>query len=234
MLLQLASLLFVGIFAQLEGAHAEEQPVPKPAPTLEPVDEAARKPDFLAFRLQLQDTVKKKDVEALLPHIAGNIQLGKTNESGLDAFRKFWKLDESPGDSKLWQELNDVLRLGGAFLEDGRFLAPYVYAKWPRDVDRFDYAVVTGSNVYIRAKPIRESPHVAQLSYAIVRNYPVSRGELVIDTLGGETYPWRKIGLPEGNTAFVWGKFVRSPLEYRAVFEKIDGVWQLSHFVSGE
>lgn len=47
------------------------------APTLQPVDEAARRPDFVVFRRRLQDAVARKDAAAILDVVAFNSPTGE-------------------------------------------------------------------------------------------------------------------------------------------------------------
>ncbi len=54
------------------------------------------------------------------------------------------------------------------------------------------------------------------------------------DTVAGETYPWIRIRTLDDQPVYVFGKYVRSPLGYRAGFQKIDGEWRLTFFVTGD
>ncbi|MEI9813344.1 MAG: hypothetical protein WDO18_12175 [Acidobacteriota bacterium] len=63
----------------------------------------------------------------------------------------------------------------GGVLELSTYSVPYVFAKFPEDLDAFDYAAITGKGVWLRAKPSATSRGVRQLSYDIVRVLTQSR-----------------------------------------------------------
>jgi hypothetical protein len=42
------------------------------------------------------------------------------------------------------------------------------------------------------------------------------------------------VRLPDGRAGFVDSRFVRSPIDYRAAFARIDGRWQMTLFLAGD
>src|SRR5688572_24197903 len=203
------------LFSQVLGTPAQH------LRTLLPVDEAAKNPDFLAFRMRLQDIVARKDTAALMEVVHPHIKIGFGGDDGAAAFLEEWKPRE-PG-STLWKELGEVLRLGGTFDGPTNFTTPYTFSRWPDGIDAFDFAAVTGSNVRIRTAPSLNAPVVTTVSYAIL--------EVVYEQKPVEG--WTAVKL-DGKTAYLGARYIRSPVDYRARFEYIEGRWRLLMFLAGD
>lgn len=192
-------------------------------PELRPIDEAHQQPDFVAFREELRKTMADQDVAALLRIVHPDIKNSFGGNDGIEEFKRMWELDR-PG-SRIWDELREVLRLGGTFEEPDSFVAPYVFSRWPDGVDGFEHVAVIGSDVHIRSSPDAVASILATVSYAIVR-------------LGGDRgypqQPWTAVVLPDGREGFVASHLVRSPIDYRAFFVRLDGRWQMTIFLAGD
>jgi hypothetical protein len=188
------------------------------SPRLLPVDEAPTNPGFLAYRAQLRTAVERRDIDALIEAADPGIRLGFDGSGGRDALRK--EISERP---ELWDELRVVLANGGRFSTPASFAAPYVYASWPDPFDSFECAAVTGRNVRLRSAPGFDAAILASVSYAIVR---------VVDRKDGE--PWSRVRLGNGRAGYMWHAYVRSPVDYRALFNLIDGRWRMTAFVAGD
>ncbi|MEZ5285772.1 MAG: hypothetical protein R2712_13385 [Vicinamibacterales bacterium] len=191
-------------------------------PPLTPVDEGPRDASFLAFRTALLDIIARKDAGALDGIVDPNIRISFGDEGGLDAFKAMWKPEEAA--SPLWNELRRLLRLGGTFTGPDAFVAPYVFARWPMDVDAFTHVAIIGSRVHVRARPGLDQPILDTLSYAI----------LPLADASPETDGWTAVGLPGGRRGVIASSLVRSPLDYRAFFSRVDGRWRMAMLVSGD
>jgi hypothetical protein len=191
-------------------------------PQLLPVDEAPRRPDFLAFRQELQAIVERRDVPALLKVLDPNIKVSFGGGDGIDGFKKKWKLDSNQSD--VWNELGWVLAHGGTFEETDAFRAPYVYSRWPEKFDPFEHVAVVGSQVRIRSAAAKDAPIIETLTYAIVQL------DLESDSQG----QWTAIKLTNGRAGFVASQLLRSPVDYRAFFNRVDGRWRMTAFVAGD
>lgn len=195
---------------------------------LEPVDEASKDPAFAAFRTSLLEAVHNHDVAGLLRLVGPDVNytFGPSSGPGPAGFRKFWKLDRP--DSELWGVLDTVLRMGGSFGEEGTlFSAPYVYSAWPSGYDEFTHGAILGPEVPLMAKPGASGKRLATLRYAIVR-FVDREGRLV------QGQRWLKVQVPGGAMGFVRDEEVRSPLDYRAVFARVEGAWKLTALVAGD
>ena len=214
------------VFLQL-ATRAQESAVPK---KLMPVAEAATDPSWIGFRNRLLEALQKHDRKYLLSVIDRNIRNPLDSPRGIAAFRKQW--DFEADDSPLWRELPGALFLGSAWLKPEKgprqLCAPYLPAKWPDDVDPFDYGAVTAREALAKAEPSSDSGTVGTLSYDIVR---VTDWE-VADRSPEAKQKWVKIRLND-REAFVPEEQIRSPIEHRACFIKTESGWRMVAFVVG-
>ena len=187
-----------------------------------PVDQAAAQPDFFAFRARLQAAVARRDKEAVLAVIHKDIKNSFGGNGGVDEFKQVWELDK-PG-TPLWEELAQVLSLGGSFMGDGRFVAPYVFSRWPSGTDPYGFVAVIGTGVRVRAEASASAMSTHSLSFEIVEELQTR----------ATNDAWVAVILADGKTGFVDKRFVRSPLDYRAIFEMSAGRWQITMFIAGD
>ena len=203
------------LLAHIAGATAQNIRV------LQPVDEAAQNPDFLAFRTRLKGIVSKHDTKELLEVLHPDIRASFGSDHGIPAFVAMWTLNEAS--SELWKELGTVINLGGTFSGPSMFTAPYTFSNWPNDVDSFDFMAITGTNVRIRTQPSAEAPVIATVSYAILEN------DLDAKPVEG----WTAVKF-QSKRGYVSSQFIRSPIDYRARFEYQDGRWRMVFFLAGD
>jgi hypothetical protein len=198
---------------------------------VKPVDEAEKNPSFLAFRKQLIEAVKKRDVKFLLGIVDKNIKNGFGGDDGIENFKKNWKIYNR--NSELWKELLTVLNNGGNFDKNNTnaFYAPYLFNIFPEDLDAFEYQAIFGNNVNLRAKPDINSSIVASLSYNVVKT---DWEKSVKSTTNKNEALWLKIETLGGKKGYVKPEFVRSSIDYRAGFEKIRGKWTMTFFLAGD
>jgi hypothetical protein len=191
-------------------------------PNLPPIDEAGQQPDFFEFRERLVEAVGRRDAQYVRTIVDENIVASFGGDEGVEALVALWEVDSS--DSRLWQVMESVLHLGGSFVTGEMFAAPYVYSTWPSSVDPFDYIAIIGAGVRVREGPSRLSPVIASLSHAVVAKFA--------DAGSGDG--WVAVHLADGRRGYVSSRYVRNPLDYRAVFQRKDGRWLLTAFVAGD
>lgn len=197
-----------------------------------PVDEADKDASFKVFRDKLIAAVKRRDAKYVLSVVDPKVKNGFGGYDGIANFKKQWKID-SPK-SELWDELLFVLTHGGSFQTQGRtktFEAPYIFTDFPDELDAFEYSAIVGANVRLRAKPDLSAPVVGDLSYSIVK---VDYENSVEEKPNMGNYKWLKVETLGGKQGFVSAEFVRSPIGYRAGFEKIRGQWKMVFFLAGD
>jgi hypothetical protein len=209
-----------GLKAVASFCQAPPSAIPPSGPRLLPRDEAASKPDFFAFRSQLQKAVALKDAEAVLKIAEPGVLLDFGGGAGIELLQKF--INDPERD--FWGEFGRALAMGGTFNAEGGFLAPYVHSAWPDAFDPFGCMAVTGRAVRLREKPTTASRALARLDFDIVE--PIRKEP--------ETSGWRLVQLANGLTGYVASRYLRSPIAYRAWFVFAGGVWRLRAFISGD
>ncbi|MEO8027351.1 MAG: SH3 domain-containing protein [Bryobacteraceae bacterium] len=216
-------------FALLASAAAPAQSNPPSSSKVLPVDQAKRDPSFAAFRDRLKQIVKERNTAGLRAVLDANISISFGGENGAAAFRKQWQLDKAPEQSPVWQTLESVLALGGAWTQNSHgvlatFCAPYVYTQMPEDdSDSPALAAILGPNVPLRSAPKDNGGVIRRMSYSRVR---LVEGE-------GEAR-WRKVQTLDRIEGFVLASEVRSAGDYRACFDQRIGAWKMTFLVNGD
>jgi hypothetical protein len=191
-----------------------------------PIDQATLRPDFFSFRAHLQTAIARRDHDALLAIVDPNVKNSFGGDDGIDEFRKGWQPEAT--DSTLWSELGEVLALGGTF-DQARttFSAPYVFSRWPGDYDAFEHVAIISAEVRVRAAPRADAPPITALSFTIV---PTAPSDLHV---GADVFTAIRLN-GDHKVGYVSSAYVRSPIDYRAIFElKADG-WRLVSFLAGD
>lgn len=193
-----------------------------------PIDEAAQAPSFLAFRARLLNAVKMRDASFIRSILDLQILNSFGGDGGINEFMEFWKPDHP--ESRLWSVLLGVLQRGGAFnpQDADEFCAPYTYSNFP-GLDAFEHSVITAENVLVRQQPSLNAPIITRLSYDIVLVTDFSA-----ESIRRDGHQWVKIKLADDRIGFVSAKHLRSPIDYRACFQKKNGKWFMVTLVAGD
>jgi hypothetical protein len=204
----------------------------KGAPVLKlyPVDESHLDPSFVDFKARLLQAVERRDLDFILRIAHSSIALGSPEDfpNPRESLRRLFQ--PTRYESGMWQELRQMLLLG-AVQTEGEFCAPYIHAKFPRELDPFEYLVITGENVRVRAEPSLTAEAIDTLSYDIVKLDSIGYTEPV-ETIAGERHRWWRVLTPSGRTGHIWGKYARQPIDYEVCFKKIEGKWMMTSLVS--
>ncbi|HEX8250024.1 MAG TPA: SH3 domain-containing protein [Pyrinomonadaceae bacterium] len=221
-------LTFFLLICGVSGALSQERKVL-------PADEGKTDASFRAFREKTLEAARRRDVKYILSIVDANIQNTFGDSNGVAEFKKMWKL--SSPQSEFWDEFITVLTNGGAFFKRAGapkkqiFQAPYTFTEFPEDLDAIEHQTIFGNNVNLRSKPEKSAPVVASLSYNIVK---VDFENSVKHESKEGKYLWLKVETLGGKKGFVDARYVRSPVDYRAVFEKRNGSWKLVTFIAGD
>ena len=197
-----------------------------------PVDEAKQEPSFYKFREELIAAAERHDAAFILSILDPKIELSFGGDAGTADFKRIWKINSKA--SPFWNEFLRVLKNGGSFTGKGAgkmFFAPYTFQSFPEDLDAFEHVVIFGSDVNLRERPDLGSPVVAALSYNIAKiDYEGS----VKDPADEGVLLWTKVETLGGKRGFVKSEYVRSPIDYRAGFQKKKGKWKMTVFIAGD
>ena len=194
---------------------------------LYPVDEAARDASLFILRARLLEAVQQRDTALILSSLSPDIFNSFGGNSGIAKFKEEWKPDQP--NSKLWPTLATVLALGGSFQNEKTFTAPYTYSRFPDKLDAFEHGVIVGENVRVRQMATPDSPVVTSLSFDVVEVTDWGAKS----TEGGKQ-EWVRVKLASGQQGYIASAYVRSPLDYRIVFEKRQGRWLITTLVAGD
>jgi hypothetical protein len=198
--------------------------VPAAELKLQPVDEAGEDPAFLAFRDDLLAAVRRRDLEAVVAVASEDIKLSFGGSYGRETFREWLVEDDTGSGVSYWQELERAISLGGIFEGPESFCTPYIFCLEVPGCDTcdpYETLIATSDRAAVYAAPDRNAAVVAHLSFSVVR---------ALD----DGFPWRKIALPGGGTGYVTAPEFRSPIDYRARFEKRAGRWLMTLFIAGD
>lgn len=200
---------------------------------LYPVDEGPTDTFFYVFREGLFDIIEKQDKFRLLEIVDENVQSEFGAPTGVPAFVEKWDLASVKDSSAIWETLKELLAMGGTFDKDRKtFMAPYYCATFPNTYDANTVGIIIGSGVRVRAATDLNSQILKTISYDIL---PVMNWEVKKDTIDGIADQWVQVKLSDKMQGFVFGKFVGSPYDYRAVFTRQpNGAWHLTALVKGD
>lgn len=193
--------------------------------TLMPSDESPRDEALTAFLGGMRAAIARRDSAALLGMVDPHIKASFGGDAGIADFRRMWFGPDAHGD--LWQELGGVLAHGGTFMNDSTFIAPYIYSAWPDAFFAFDHVAVPAADIPLRAAPLQDAAVLATVSHAILALHP---NQALANALDG----WTVVDRGADTPAFVETRFVRSPVGYRAFFQRRAGTWRMSLFLAGD
>jgi hypothetical protein len=186
--------------------------------TLLPVDQAERDPSLAQVLKTLRGIVGGRDDRELLALMTPDFKVEFDVGKGPETFRRHWKLNAR--DSQVWELLDRLLSLGGTFYSPTLFALPYVYTRFPTDLDKLSHVVSVRAKVPLRQRPDPGGPEMGTLDYAILplRN-PIAPPALLAD-------PFEEVRHPDWGLCYVSRSDVYSPAGHRAFFEKRQGRWQ--------
>ena len=189
-----------------------------PAQTLPPRDECG--PEFAAFRAQLLDIIARRDAARLLEHLDPQIEFSFGGDGpGRDAFAVQWGL-ATPETSALWTTLAEALLLGCARSENGEVAAPYLFVRFPQQVDVFSGGVARpGARLYSAAGAEEDGVPIAW--------------QVVTETENRGT-GWTRVRLADGRSGFIPDEMLLSPIGWRAIFAQRGGRWLMTAFIAGD
>lgn len=221
----LAPLLASIVLAWLSPAAplvAQEKPATIRLP---PVDEAAEDPDLFSLRARLLKAIGERDVESIVAAATDDVCLSFGGFAGRDRLRE---LLENDATGEYWGEFAAALALGGVFVADTLFSAPYLAERFPYELDAFEGLVAIGSSVPARVAPDPDSRIVRTLDWEVVLR------DREADRKRGWPEQWVAVTLADETTAWVRDRDVRSPIGYRVMFLRRDGRWWIDLFLAGD
>jgi hypothetical protein len=187
--------------------------------SLEPVDEARLDPSLAALISDLRAAVERRDVRGLMAQIGPAFRVDFDRGKGPAAFRSRWRLNAP--DSDLWQVMGRLLSIGGTFYSPTLYAVPYVYTRFPVDLDPFGHVVVLQPHTPLRSVPESSGGGFKTVGTEILRLAQPLKPPARLDRMA-----WVNVVTAEGVTGYLPGAAVYSPAGYRAFFERQRGRWR--------
>ena len=190
---------------------------------LPPTDECAADRSFVEFRRGLLAAIERRDRDAVLAVVTDDIQTDFGGGAGRDEFARAWQLDRA-ADSPLWSELGDALRLGcGRHPGTEELYAPSMFVAEEAFADPFTAAVAVKSGTELRSAPDGGGELIGTLDWDV----------LTVPEWDQDA-AWQRVETADGRSGYVRTADIRSPIDYRAAFEQIDGRWRMVAFIAGD
>ena len=195
-------------------------------PDFPPVDEGAKDVQFSEFRQNLMGSIAKKKYDWAIARISGTIKFSFGDEGNKRELLELWQSSPEARD-EFFANLLECLKHGGQFQKlDGKrlFVAPYVFSAWPSDLDAFEHVAVLPEAIGVYADADETSERLTMVGHTVLR-VDYSRSE----------QGWRRVEYEEDKWGFIKESAVRSPIDYRAIFERDEnGSYVLVTFVAGD
>jgi hypothetical protein len=186
---------------------------------LPPPREQTLHPSLLSLVARLRKIVAAREhlaLEALMgPKFRVEFDAGK----GPSAFRQYWKPESV--DSPVWRILERLLALPGHHYSANLFTLPYVFARFPFDLDPLRYVVAVREEVALLAQPKSDAKRVGSLEYSIVPLAQPLQPPVVIHSGG-----FVELVHPNAGRCFAASSDVYHPAAHRSFFERRAGQWR--------
>ena len=186
---------------------------------LKPVDQAVEIESLFEFREELLTNIKERNIDFLYKYFdeQGSWDFDSTTKEQL---LKSW-------DEESWLELQKAVLLGGAFYDEEKtiFVAPYTFNLFPDEFDAYEFEVAIKDHVEVYMDKDVDSNIIEILNYTIVKR--------IYEGAEDDSY-WKIIEMPDGRVGYVIGENIRSPIDYRVGFEKINNDWKVTFFLAGD
>ncbi len=196
-------------------------------PRVPPLDTCRKTGSFPAFRKRFETAVAERDFALLEPLVDYDIETDFGGGGGMKSFADSWR-GSSWKTSKLWDQLDAIVALGcGGNAGGGYYAMPRMFVVDLGDIDLFAARIALGDAVPLRAKPSEGADIVALLDWALVTAASPPNGT-------GEKPRWTAVTAADGTEGFVKSDQLRSPIDYRAVFQPRAGGWKMTAFIAGD
>ena len=163
--------------------------------------------------------MERRDVRALVAEIGPAFRVDFDGGKGPSAFRSRWRLSEP--DSDLWPVLTRLLAVGGTFYSPALFAVPYVYTRFPTDLDPFEHVAVLQPDTPLRSTADLSDKGFLRAGTDIFRLTQPLRPPARLDRVA-----WVNVVTANGARGYLPASAVYSPAGYRAFFERQRGRWR--------
>ena len=176
-------------------------------------------PSLVSFLANLRKLVAARD------HLAWQKMMGVAFRVEFDvgkgpaAFQRHWS--SSSATSPVWRIMEHILALPGHLYSNTLYAMPYVFARFPFDLDPLRHVVAVRNSVALLAEPNPNAKRLATLDYSIVPLAQPAQPPVMI-LPGGSV----EVAHPTAGRCFAASSDVYHPSAHRAFFEKRAGKWR--------
>ena len=181
---------------------------------LPPGDESKLDAGFAAFLGNLRAVARSRDATALQKLCAVDVITGIDATSGPAELAK--KMQAGG-----WVQLETVLKFGAARYEKG-FALPYLFAKFPDDLEATEHVVTIRAGAVLRAEGRAGAALVCPLDFDILK----------VDD-ARPVNGWVRAARLDGPKGWVSESDIRSTGAERIFIERISGAWKITAWASG-
>jgi len=197
-----------------------------------PVDKSGNIPGLQALWAGILQAHARRDFRWFTTHCSNAFEwtFGDCRPGDMQAFRRFW--ETTPGGmARFWEELGNILRLGGAFNSQGAFWVPSTDCRMPLLDEGIDpyHLLVTDTDVAVYSRPDKRSAVLETLSYEII--HAANYEDIVRNP---EPEGWRLVVTMRGNLGWMESRKLRSNTDYRLIIAHADGEWKIEAFIAGD
>jgi len=168
---------------------------------------------------RLRSLVNERNHRSLEALMASNFRVEFDVGQGPRVFHRHW-VTESP-ESPVWKILERLLSLDGTFYSPTLYVLPYIYARFPSDLDPLAHVVAVNDDVALFDKPETGVKPLGFLQHSIVPLATPMKPPVILPSDG-----FIEVRHPVFGRCFVAASGVYSPAGHRAFFEKRRGEWR--------
>lgn len=193
---------------------------------IKPTDAAKDDPELAGLLDTLVKAAEARDFAPFEAAMSPDVVASFGGDEGVAGFRAAY--DIASPDSIFWAEFMEAAALGGVMLQPDLFYAPYLAGALPEEADPYLSVVAIGEKTSLYKEPSDDADIVADVTHQVLEQADITPEDLAKTPEG-----WLRVKADAGE-GYVKDAEVRSALDYRAVFSKVDGRWLLVAFVAGD
>ncbi len=193
---------------------------------VQPADAAKDDPRLAALFDTLLKAAAAKDFAPFEAAMTADATANFGGDEGPEGFRRAYGIGEP--ESHFWAEFIEAVELGAQQIEPGLVYAPYLAGGLPDEADPYLSVVAVGAKTELYKEPKEGAAVVADVTHQVLEQIDIEPEDLAKTPEG-----WVHVKADAG-TGYVKEAETRSPLDYRAVFQMVDGEWRLAAFVAGD
>lgn len=191
-----------------------------------PVDASRNDPQLAGMLRVLVAAAEARDFSPFEKVLSPQAVANYGGDEGVDGFKRGYHIEDP--NSPFWDAFAEAVKLGGVFLQDDLYTTPYTSGDLPESADPYLTLVAIGPKTLLYGAPSDSAPVVADVTHQLLE-----QADIEADDLARTPEGWVRVKADAGE-GYVKQAEVRSPLDYRAVFQKTGEGWKLIAFVAGD